>query len=64
VRAGQVGTGAVRGVASKLKPEFIELDRALQQHLDQVTDDIMKLAISSDTSEAEEVWISLESVES
>jgi hypothetical protein len=54
----------VRGVASKLKPEFIELDRALQQHLDQVTDDIMKLAISSDTSEAEEVWISLESVES
>jgi len=26
---------------SKLEPEFMELDRALQQHLDQVTDDII-----------------------
>jgi hypothetical protein len=54
----------VRAVASKLEPEFIELDRALQQHLDQVTDDIIKLAISPDISEAEEVRVSLESGES
>ena len=42
-------------VDETLWPEFQELAAALQEHLDRITDDIIKQAISGDTSEADEV---------
>jgi hypothetical protein len=41
-------------VAETLWPEFQELAAALASHLDQITDDIIKAGISSDTSEPDE----------
>jgi hypothetical protein len=48
-------------VADTLWPEFEQLSAALETHLDQVTDDIIKQAISSDTSEPDEIAGLLES---
>jgi hypothetical protein len=42
-------------VADTLWPTFTELDRALHEHLDRITEDIITQGISRDTSEAEEV---------
>ena len=42
-------------VDSTLWPEFDALDKALQQHIDAITESIIKEAFSADTSEAEEV---------
>jgi hypothetical protein len=42
-------------VADTLWPEFEQLAAALQEHLDRVTDDIIRHGISGDTSEPEEV---------
>lgn len=42
-------------VESTLMPEFREMDRALTDHLQRITDDIIEQEISHDTSEAREV---------
>jgi hypothetical protein len=42
-------------VESTLMPEFREMDRALTEHLQRITDDIIAQEISHDTSEAREV---------
>jgi hypothetical protein len=42
-------------VDSTLMPEFEEMNRALFDHLDRITDEIISQEISSDTSEAREV---------
>lgn len=40
---------------STLWPEFVALNAALRAHLDEITNSIIKEAISPDTSEAEEI---------
>lgn len=42
-------------VQQTLMPEFEEMNRALLEHLEHITDDIISEEISSDTSEAREV---------
>jgi hypothetical protein len=42
-------------VAETLMPEFEEMNRALSEHLERITDDIISQEISHDTSEAREV---------
>lgn len=42
-------------VERTLMPEFREMDRALTEHLQRITDDIIAQEISHDTSEAREV---------
>jgi len=42
-------------VETTLIPEFEEINRALLEHLNRITDDIISQEISSDTSEASEV---------
>lgn len=42
-------------VEDTLMPEFLEMNRALSDHLERITDDIISQEISSDTSEAREV---------
>jgi hypothetical protein len=42
-------------VEKTLMPEFREMDRALFDHLERITDDIISQGISNDTSEAREV---------
>ncbi len=42
-------------VNETLWPEFVELEKALQEHIGRVTDDIIRQAISDDESEVEEV---------
>jgi hypothetical protein len=42
-------------VESTLMPEFREMDRALTEHLQRITDDIIAQEISHDTSDAREV---------
>ena len=42
-------------VAETLMPEFEEMNRALSEHLERITDDILSQEISHDTSEAREV---------
>jgi hypothetical protein len=42
-------------VADTLWPTFTELDRALHEHLDRITEDMITQGISRDTSEAEEI---------
>jgi hypothetical protein len=42
-------------VERTLMPEFREMDRALSEHLQRITDDIIAQEISHDTSEAREV---------
>ena len=51
-------------VADSLWPAFTELDRALHEHLDRITEDIITQGISRDTSEAEEIQGALEGDES
>lgn len=47
---------AVAGSRYSEWPAFTELDRALHEHLDRITEDIITQGIARDTSEAEEVW--------
>lgn len=42
-------------VDQTLWPEFVELDQALLEHLNRITDDVIKQAIFDDISEADEV---------
>ena len=44
-----------RFVEETLWPEFTELDKALQEHLDRQTESIIREVVDSDSSEAEEV---------
>ena len=42
-------------VDTTLWPEFVALNSALREHLDEITNSIIKEVISADTSEAEEI---------
>lgn len=44
-----------RFVEETLWPEFVELDTALQEHLDRITESVIQDAVAADASEAEQV---------